>query len=565
MRHRLVLAAAAVALVLLALPAAAPPAGAASGRPRLVVLIVVDMLRADLLTRYEDLFLPARTPEGVGGFRWMMEEGAWFGDARHDHYPLHTAVGHAAIVTGAYPYQHGVVSNKWYDRSIGRVRLAEEDPNSPVIGAAESKRGVSPVALRASTIGDEMKIAAGTRAKVWAVAQKDRAAVLMAGRLGDGAVWFDDTGGSWVTSRFYARGGALPSWLEAWNARRAPDALFGKVWSLSLPAEAVARSRAPSADGADNLRSLGPAFPHTLDGGLDRPGRAFYRAFAASPFGNAMTLDTSRRLAEAESLGQDAGADLLAIGLSALDYAGEDFGPNSPEILDLMVQTDRQLSGFFNDLARSIPGGFRSVTVVLTGDHGIAPIVAEAKAAGLPAGVFQEETVLKAIEEALDGELGADDWTEAAVEMNLYLNLRTIARRKVPQDEVEAKAVAAADRVDGIYAACARSRILSGRLPATDLARRVAEGFHPRVSGEIVLVPQAFWVRGQSERGAAHGAPYAYDTAVPILLAGAGVRPGQHLERVTTLDIAPTIAALLGVLPPSGSEGKVLAAALLLE
>ncbi len=554
-------------LVSLWLLAAAPLAAAsaaegAAARPQLVVLLSIDQFRADYLTRFTDLFLPAETGDGkVGGFRWLMERGAFYVDAHHDHYPLFTGPGHSVLLTGAPPYKSGIVGNNWYDAGLGRVRYCVEDPASPLVGVASQgdRPGISPATLRASTLGDELKIATGRQAKVWGLALKDRAAVLMAGRLADGVLWYDDETGAWISSRFYFPDGALPAWVGEWNSQekaKGIDAYFRQEWKPMVPESAFARLFTPGSRYANDPSALGTGFPHEITGGLKAPGKDFYQAFATTPFANAYVLDTARRLIEREKLGQDAIPDLLAINLSSNDYVGHAFGPDSPEVLDITVRTDRQLSDFFNALAREVPGGLAHVVIVLTADHGVVPIAGEMKEAGFPAGAYDESALKKAVADALSASLGGE-WNPQLVESNLYLGGKGSVESRERAEEVAARAAAGQA---GIYAAYTRSQILSGRLPATDIGGRVARSFHPAVSGDIVLVSDPFWVPGRLT-GTTHGTPYAYDTSVPLLVAGAGIRPGRYVERVSTLDIAPTLAYLLGVLQPSGCEGHILARA----
>jgi predicted AlkP superfamily pyrophosphatase or phosphodiesterase len=585
--------------------AAAWPAavGTAGPPPRLVVVISIDQFRGDYLTRFADLFLPAGTAGKagtagnvgkVGGFRYLMERGAYFTDAHHDHYPLFTGPGHAVELTGALPYKSGIVGNSWYDRELGRRRYCVEDEASPLVGTAPAaeapgapagpaamgaaptaaggpaRLGISPVTLRVTTVGDELKMATGGRAKVWGLAIKDRAAVLMAGRLADGVLWFDDESGAWISSRFYRPDGTLPAWTAAWNAQHRVDAWFGKEWTLSVPKAALDRLWTPGSRWATDPSALGTGFPHLVNGGGTRPGKDFYSAFATTPFGNDYVLDTARELIGREGLGHNAVPDVLAINLSSNDYIGHAFGPDSPEVLDASVRTDRQLAGFFAFLNRAVPGGLGSVLLVVTADHGVAPIPGAAREGKLPAGAFDEAKVEAAAEQALAAAFGPGKWVTALVESNLYLDLAALDAHQVQHAAAEETAAAAIARLPGIYAAYGRTRILEGRLPPTDVALRVARSFHPKVSGDVVLVSEPFWVPGKSLdpgvkgaglSGTTHGSPYAYDTQVPLLLAGPGVRPGRFAARVSTLDLAPTLADLLGVLQPAGSEGRVLAEA----
>jgi len=571
-------------------PAAKPaPAALPAARPRLVVLISIDQFRADYLRRFEDLYLPPQQAGGkVGGFRWLMERGAYHTDAHHDHFPLYTGPGHSIHLTGAPPYKSGIVGNEWYDRELvtkddqgkevkGKDRYCVEDPASPLVGVSDPahRTGISPATLRVSTVGDELEMATGRRAQVWGLGFKDRAAVLMAGHLADGALWYDEETGAWISSAFYRHDGALPPWVAQWNAAKKVDAFFGRTWKPRSDPRATDRLFTPDSRYASDSYKLGPrsaAGEYTITGGLAQPGKDFYKAFTATPYANQYVLDTARELVAREELGRDAVPDILAINLSTNDYVGHAFGPDSAEVLDLAVAADRQLADFFNDLARAVPGGLAGVTVVVTADHGVMPIAAAAIAAGLPAGAYPEQEIRDAAETALDAALGPGDWTLALVEENLYLNLDAFAARADRDHSAAEPAVDLVSRAEriaadavmrrpGIYVAYTRDQILAGQLPATDIARRVARSYHPKVSGEVVLVQEPFWVPNRTT-GTTHGSPYAYDTSVPLLLGGAGIRPGRYTERVSTLDLAPTLAELLGVPQPSGCEGRVLAHAL---
>jgi predicted AlkP superfamily pyrophosphatase or phosphodiesterase len=536
-------------------------AGAAPVRPRLVVLISIDQFRADYQTRFYDLFLPPASKTGVGGFRYLMERGAYHTDAHHDHFPLVTAVGHSVQMTGAPPYKTGIVGNEWFDRELNAERYCVSDTKSPLVGAADpdGKRGISPATLRVSTVGDELKMATGGQAKVWGVALKDRAAVLMAGRLADGVLWFDDQTGAWISSRFYRKDGTLPKWISDWNAAKKVDSFFGQKWELSVPADALKRLWTPGNDSVNPRNGLGTAFPHPVTGGLQQPGPDFYGAFASTPFANRYVFDTAEEIVRREQLGQDAVSDVLVINLSSNDYIGHAYGPDSAEVLDVTVRTDAELSRFFNFLDKSVPGGLPNVTLVVTADHGVAPIAAEMQKAGFPAGAIQ--ITKDGLQKALAAELGAGDWVQAIVEDNVYLNLQTIDAKKVSYTRAEDVAADFLRQQPGIYAVYTRSQLLGGRMLDHDIAQRIGRSFHPKVSGDLIVVSDPYWVPGRTT-GTTHGTPYAYDTSVPLLLAGAGIKPGRYTQRVSTLDIAPTLSDLLGILQPSGCEGHVLSQAL---
>jgi predicted AlkP superfamily pyrophosphatase or phosphodiesterase len=559
---------------------ATPPAILASGqetdstmasmeRPRLVVVIPVDQLRPDYLDRFSPHFLPARSASGVGGFRWLMEYGARYLDAHQDHLATETGPGHAAILTGAFPYKHGIIANSWFDRAMGRERNCVEDPASPQVGVQREIRGASPWALMTSTLGDELKMAAGERAKVWSVSYKDRSAIFMGGHLADGVLWFDRSDGEWVTSRYYARDGKLPAFVTAWNERHLPNDHFGTKWELSIPEEALPGLWPPGAGPGSGAVGLGGGFPHRLDGGgrekeghaphsHEDPGEAFFSAFIASPFGNEHILATAKQIIGTQRLGKDDVPDLIAVGLSTNDYTGHIFGPHSPEVADVTVRLDGQLADFFAFLDRTVDGGLDRVTVVLTADHGVAPIIPSAVESGMPGGNYDVDAIQASVDAALDLAFGPRDWVLDIDASWIYLDHKAITDRRLDRGEVERAAAEAARKQPGIYEAWTRTMLEEGRLPRTDLGLRASRSFHPGRSGDVLLVEAPYWVGTWARTGATHGSPYGYDTSVPLLIAGAGVRPGVYRERASTTDIAPTLAAILAIPAPSGSEGGIL-------
>jgi predicted AlkP superfamily pyrophosphatase or phosphodiesterase len=346
--------------------------------------------------------------------------------------------------------------------------------------------------------------------------------------------------------------------VKRWNDGKKPHATFGKTWEISVPEGALARLWEPGGHPVWDEDGLGKSFPHPLDGGTEAPGRAFFDAFITSPYGNSFVLETAREIVRSEGLGKDDLPDLLGIGLSTNDWAGHTFGPHSPEVLDITVQTDRQLSEFFGFLQEQVPGGLGRVTIVLSADHGVAPVIPGATGAGMPGGLRDKDEIPVVADAALDAAFGDGEWIRAVLGENLYLNLSTLAEKGIRREEAERIAAEAVAKSDGIYAAYSRTRILEGRLPRNDIGRRVSRSFHPERSGDVVLVEVPYWVTSGGAAGASHGSPHSYDTAVPLLLAGAGVKPGRYAQRVSTLDIAPTLSAILGIPLPSGSEGRIL-------
>lgn len=548
--------------------------------PHLTVVISIDQFRADYLRRLNDLFLPPSSGGKVGGFRYLMTAGSYFIDAHYGHFPTYTGPGHSIILTGSYPYKNGIISNDWWNPATLTPIYCVDDPRWKVVGAAEGSKAkpMGPLNLRSTTVGDELKLASGGASKVITISLKDRAAILLGGHAQDMSLWFDDAGGRWISSTAFCKDGKLPAWADAINSEAIPDKTLGTTWTPSLPADVVSkRSTVPNLPPTREPYGMGLRFPHTI--GKDKIAKN-YRAFTLTPAANAYVFTTAKRAVTAEKLGQRGDTpDLLALNLATNDYVGHAFGPYSPEALEITVQTDHLLSDFLNFLQTTVPGGLREVVFVITADHGVVPIPEEAAALDINAGRVLESQIDEAAQKALSEAFGGGDWVGKDAsgktvggyfEPYIYLNPAAItqalssgkATSRAQIEETAARAVAA---LPGLYACYTRSQLLGGQVPATDIVKHLVNGFHPKLSGDIVVVPEPNYLTDNGSPGpyaTSHGLPYAYDTHVPILIAGPGIRPGVWADPVSPADIAPTLCALLGIELPSGCDGVILRSAL---
>jgi arylsulfatase A-like enzyme len=309
---------------------------------------------------------------------------------------------------------------------------------------------------------------------------------------------------------------------------------------------------------------MGRTFPHRLTGGLSTPGPDFYDAWLQTPRSVQYLLETAERAVEAEGLGTDDVPDLLSVGISTVDYCGHAFGPDSWEMQELVVQTDRLLADFLRRLGRRFRSG--DLTIVLTADHGSGPLPERMAALGFPAGRIKKADVKAAIEDALDRRFGPGDWVSGQEEPGVFLNRALVTERKLDDALVQRVALdAGLSASPGFAAGFTRAQLQHGPLPDSALARQALRSFSAARSGDLFLIPKPFyyWSRyGEREEGATHGSPYEYDTHVPLIFWGAGVRPGTVARSVDMTDLAPTLAHLLGVDAPSGCDGHVLPEAL---
>jgi predicted AlkP superfamily pyrophosphatase or phosphodiesterase len=525
----------------------------AQAHPRLVVVIVVDQFRYDFLERFGDLFTP-------GGFRRLMSRGALFTNANFDYTPTYTGPGHAAVFTGSVPAQNGIVGNSWFDREAGRERAMVSDSASRVVtntGLSTRTSAPSPRILIGATIGDQLRLANNFASKVIAMSYKDRSAVLPGGRRPNGAFWFDTSTGTFISSDYYFK--ELPDWVKRFNTTVRPDKFFGATWDRVLPASTYRRSQT---EYLPVQRSpLGQKFPYVVNGGQEQPGPRFYNAFEYTPFACEYLADFAKAAIESESLGSDEFPDLLSISFSAPDLIGHSYGPDSQEVEDTFIRLDRVIAGLLDAIDRRV--GLANTIIAVTGDHGVSPVPEYLQSLGFEAGRIADGDVINAANQALTARFGDGKWVLALVNDQLHLDHKLMAERQADAAEAERIAgQAALERVPGIADFFTRTQIIEGRMPNGPIARRVMNGFHRARSGDVWLITKPFTFFAEGPIATTHGSPYNYDTHVPVIIFGAGVHAGRYDVECSPSDIAPTLAALLGIEPPPNRTGRVLVEAI---
>jgi predicted AlkP superfamily pyrophosphatase or phosphodiesterase len=519
-------------------------AAAQHARPKLVLVMVIDQFRPDYLTRFSPLF-------GSGGFNLLLRRGAAFPVAKYEHANTFTCPGHAVVLTGSYAERNGIVSNRWYDQSTGTDEYCAADSSASLLGV--DGPGRSPRNLIDSTVGDEMKRATNGRSRVIAISGKDRAAIMLGGHLADAAYWMRDT--LVTTSTYYEK--ELPLWVRRFNASKVASSYLGKSWTRLLPATTYAVAGADDVAVEQDIGGMGRTFPHRPV--RDSAGKNLIDAFETSPYHNEVLARFAMQAVIHEGLGRHEDPDLLAIGFSANDLIGHAFGPDSHEVMDVTVRTDRLLQQFFRFLDQRV--GLANVAIVLTADHGVAPLpeLPRKDQPAAKAGRFDPSKIAAAVEASLRTKYGPADsagWVAHQEFPYVYLNLHSLERKRVPVAEAEAAAKSAVQAVAGV------GQVIT----ATELNRQRSEGvhtsaersFYPGRCGNLVYELLPYWIPDPQPVGTTHGSPWDYDADVPLLWFGAGIAQGTYRDTATIADIAPTLSVLLGIRPPSGSQGRVL-------
>jgi len=518
----------AFSLFLLLLGSRLSPAATPS-KPKLVVGIIIDQFRYDYLTRFGSSY--------HGGLHQLLTEGADFTNAFYAQVPTVTAVGHSIFMSGAMPAVSGIVANSWYDRSEEQIVTSVCDWHEQTVGGPNVEKGkkctdsdpASPRRLLVTTLGDELRVV-DPDAKVIGISIKARGAILPSGHRAQGAFWFDDQSGNFVSSTYYMK--QLPEWATEFNNRKLPAKYVDQKWE-GFP-----------------KWSFRPKNSH----------RPPYSLLPASPWGNELIEGFAEQAIEGEKLGQRSGkTDLLTISFSSNDYVGHAVGPDAPEVRDMALRTDQLLSKLFAVIDEKV--GLQNVIVVLSADHGVS--AAPDPESKMPGGYLSAD-VEYAVESALNQRFGNNTWLiPGAGETSLYFDRDAISKFKtadgnrVSEAEVFRAAKEELLSVPLLHVARVYTREqLDNGVTGDFIAQAETNGYFPRRSGDLAIVFEPGYVPGTS--GTTHFSPYAYDRHVPLLFMGQGIKAGRYDPTVTPNDVAPTLATVLDLQTPSGSSGRVL-------
>lgn len=493
-------------------------------KPKLLLTIVIDQFRFDYLQRFR--------PQYHSGFERLLTQGAVFTNAHYIHFPTVTAVGHSTFLSGATPSLSGIVSNEWYDRSEKKIVTSVSDDNTALLGGEPGVKGSSPRRLLVDTVPDELKMA-GKSAKVIGISLKDRSAILPAGHMADRAFWYDDKINHFVSSTYY--GDTLPQWAQAADDAGPAAKYQNSEW------------KAVDAKAGDK-----PFCSMAKETGVRTCG-----SIEDTPFGNNIVEEFAERAVEGEQLGRHAGTDVLSLSFSSNDHIGHALGPDSPEARDISIRTDQVIGKLLGYLDAKLGPG--NTLVVLTADHGVAPVPEINEARKMPGGRLSLPKLNAAIQSALEARFGPGDWLVPGG-YAVYLNYDLLAAKKIDRSDarrVAAEAAAAFPHIARVYT---RDQVENGADSLDPLGKAVRYGFYGSRSGDVFIVPEPYYMF--AGRGTTHGTPYRYDSHVPVIFYGPGIRPGVYRDNITVNDVAPTLAALFEVQMPDGAFGRVLTEAI---
>jgi len=513
-------------------------------RPKLVVGIVIDQMRYDYLTRFYNRF-------GEGGFKRMMNEGFNCKNNHFNYIPTYTGPGHASIYTGTTPKYHGVISNSWFDKDIEKSVYCAEDTSVQSLGTLGNTGQMSPHRMKTTTFADENRLFTQMQGKTIGIAIKDRGAILPAGHTANAAYWFQGKEeGNWISSSFYMN--ELPKWVRQFNKKHSVESYL-KEWNTLYDIATYTESGPDLNDFEGGFNGKETAtFPYDLkklqkdNGGYD--------ILKGTAYGNSLTADFAIEAIKSEALGTDDYTDILTVSFSSPDYVGHNFGVNSKEVQDTYLRLDLDLERLFKSLDELVGKG--EYTVFLTADHAAVNVPSYLQSVKIPAGYFNSREFSMKVNSFVTSTFGASDLIKSISNNQIFLNRKKIKELDLDLDDVQVSIVNEIIDYKFIDKAYTATTLSSTSFPV-GIEQLVQNGFNQKRSGDVVYIFDPA-VIAYSKTGSTHGSAFEYDTHVPLLFFGKGIKHGSTLKKTEVVDIAPTVSALLSISYPNGNQGQPL-------
>lgn len=511
-------------------------------RPKLVVGLVVDQMRWDYLYRFYNKY-------GNDGFKRLLNTGYALNNVHIPYVPTVTALGHTCIYTGSVPAIHGIAGNDWTDKETGQNVYCTTDESVKPVGTTNTKVGShSPKNLWSTTVSDELRLATNFQGKVVGVSLKDRASILPAGHTPNGAFWFDDSSGNFITSSWYMND--LPQWVKSFNAQNLPDKLVANGWNTLLPINQYTESTPDNSPWEGLLgSSKTPTFPYS---NLAADYQAKKDNIRYTPFGNTLTLKLAEASVEGEKLGSDDVVDMLAINLASTDYVGHKFGPNSIEVEDVYLRLDKDLAEFFSYLDTKVGKG--QYTVFLSADHGGAHSVGFLQEHKITTGFFGDG-MEKDINQKLKDKFGVDKLINAVDNYQVYFDRKLLRDNKIELDDVRNFTIKELEKDPTVLYAVSVEKVQESTIPEP-IKQRIINGINRQRSGDIQLISHDSMLPPYAKTGTTHSVWNSYDAHIPLIFMGWGIQHGESNKPYFMTDIAPTVSSLLKIQFPSGNVGN---------
>jgi predicted AlkP superfamily pyrophosphatase or phosphodiesterase len=509
-----------------------------SSKPKLIVGIVVDQMRNDYIYRYWNRY-------GNGGFKRLVNDGYYCKNAHYNYIPTFTGPGHSSIYTGTTPRTHGIIANDWFVKTNGKEMYCTQDTAVKSVGSNSKAGWMSPKNQLTSTIGDELKMTSNKKAKVFGVALKDRSSILPAGHAANGAFWFDESTGDFISSTWYMN--ELPDWVKKFNEKKLAKTYLEKGWTTMYYPESYTSSISD-----DNNYELipnkqeKPVFPYFYKSYLEKNNVGIIRS---TPYGNSITKDIAIECLKNEQLGKDEVTDLFCISFSSTDIVAHSYGPRSVEVEDIYLRLDKDLEELLNALDKEV--GKNNYTIFLTADHGGADVPSHLMDNKIPAGYLKETKLTNEVKKYFQTNYGDTSLLANISNEQVFLNEKKIEDLKLNKDEVEQKLASYLVTITGIAEAYPSKILKYNSFENNDYKALLQNGYNHKLSGNVCFIFNPAWM-DFAEKGTTHGAGYNYDTHVPVLFYGNGIKKGSSFNYIGITQIAPTICELLQINQPNG-------------
>ncbi|WP_452596463.1 alkaline phosphatase PafA, partial [Pontimicrobium sp. MEBiC01747] len=513
-------------------------------KPKLVVGIVVDQMRYDYLTRFYNKY-------GDNGFKRMMNAGFNCKNNHYNYVPTYTGPGHASIYTGTTPKYHGIIANNWYDKTIKKSVYCAGDKTVQSVGTQSTAGQMSPRRMKTTTFADENRLFTQLKGKTIGISIKDRGAILPAGHTANAAYWFNGKDeGNFISSTYYMN--SLPTWVKNFNASGKASSYL-KVWDTFYDINTYTESGSDLNTYEGGFKGKSTAtFPYDLATLKDK-NRGF-DIIKATPYGNSIVADFAIAALDGEQLGKDNITDVLTVSFSSTDYVGHNFGVNSKELEDTYIRLDKDLERIFTALEAKVGKG--EYTVFLTSDHGAVEVPAYLQSVNIPAGYFNSKGLKEKLDAFLFKQFGASNLIENISNDQIFLDKALIQLLDVNLNTVQNAIVnelITYKDIEKVYSAGTMQTVAF----TTGIEKLLQNGYNQKRSGDVIIV-KAPAVISYGKTGSTHGSALNYDTHVPLLFYGKGIKKGSTVTKTEITDIAPTLSALLGISFPNGAIGQPL-------
>ena len=514
-------------------------------KSKLVIGIVIDQMRYDYLTRFADRY-------GKDGFNRILKNGFSLENAHYNFIPTYTAVGHASIYAGTSPNNHGIISNNWYDKVLKKSIYCVDDADYKTIGNNGIVGQKSPHRLYTTTVADQLQLAQNMQGKTIGIAIKDRSAILPVGHTANAAYWYDaGNKNQWITSSFYME--ELPDWVKAFNSNNKADAYLNETWETLYDIKTYSQSRADNNIYENNLNGQEkPVFPKNLK--KLREQNDNFSLIKTIPAGNTYTIDFAKAVIKGEQLGKSEFTDFLAVSFSSTDYVGHRYGVASVETEDTYLRLDKDLAHFFNFLDTEV--GKENYTLFLTADHAAVHVPSYLQSLKIPAHYISTTKLKKFLSDITQKYFNSKELIENVSNYQIFLNQEKIEALGFNKNTVAQRLADEVLSFDKIYKAVTAKTLQTTNF-TEGIMHSLQQGYNPKFSGDVLMIPYPATLN-YSRKGTSHGSGYSYDTHVPVIFYGNGIKKGASKKTYKIIDIAPTISNLLKIEAPNGTSGKII-------